>query len=82
MIYERFIFMVYEFIKCKCIFRLFFVYFRFYRIGVLVLFFYDINDVILEFIKFSVVFKFRGGEYYFILDIISIVGFLIFVLLW
>ena len=57
-------------------------HFRYYRIGVLVLFLHDINDVILEFTKLSVAFKSRGGEYHLIPDITSTVGFLTFASLW
>lgn len=82
MTYERLIFMTYELTKCTCTFRSFPVHFRFYRIGVLVLFLHDINDVILEFTKLSVAFKSRGGEYHLIPDITSTVGFLTFASLW
>lgn len=58
------------------------LFFRYYSIGFLVLFVYDLIDIIFEFIKLCVVFKLRGGKYYFLLDVISVVGFLFFVLVW
>ena len=58
------------------------LHFRYYRIGVLVLFLHDINDVILEFTKLCVAFKSRGGKYHLVPDIFSIVGFLSFASLW
>ncbi|KAL9985158.1 hypothetical protein ACROYT_G007528 [Oculina patagonica] len=54
----------------------------YYRIGVLVLFLHDVNDVILEFNKLCVAFKSRGRKYHVIPDILSIVGFLSFASLW
>jgi len=55
---------------------------RYYKIGVIVLFLHDINDVILEFTKLCVAFKSRGGKYHLIPDITSIAGFLTFASLW
>ena len=56
--------------------------FRYYKIGVLVLFLHDINDVILEFTKLCVAFKSRGGKYHLIPDMTSFAGFLTFASLW
>lgn len=58
------------------------MFFRYYKIGVIVLFFYDIVDIFLEFCKFCVVFKLRGGKYYLVFDVFSNVGVLCFVLVW
>ncbi|KAL9985152.1 hypothetical protein ACROYT_G007522 [Oculina patagonica] len=55
---------------------------RYYRIGVLVLFLHDVNDVILEFTKLCVAFKSRGRKYHVIPDMLSIMGFLSFASLW
>ncbi|XP_078360160.1 ceramide synthase 1-like [Oculina patagonica] len=55
---------------------------RYHRMGLLVLFLHDINDVILEFTKLCVAFKSRGGKYHVIPDILSTGGFLTFASLW
>ena len=56
--------------------------FRYHRIGVLVLFLHDVNDVFLEFCKLCVAFKTRNGKYHIVPDILSNVGFLCFTFLW
>ncbi|KAJ7321492.1 Ceramide synthase 1 [Desmophyllum pertusum] len=55
---------------------------RYHRIGILVLFLHDINDVSLEFTKLCLGFKSRGGKYHRIPDILSTTGFLTFAVLW
>lgn len=69
-----------EAVKSVCLCSL--LHFRYYRIGVLVLFLHDVNDVILEFTKLCVAFKSRGRKYHVIPDVLSIVGFLSFASLW
>ena len=58
------------------------LHFRYHRIGILVLFLHDVNDIFLEFSKLCVSFKSRGGKYHVMSDILSGVGFLTFASLW
>ncbi|KAM7449757.1 Ceramide synthase 1 [Porites harrisoni] len=55
---------------------------RYHRMGLLVLFLHDVNDVFLEFSKLCVAFKSRNGKYHLIPDILSMVGFTCFASLW
>ncbi|CAH3171444.1 unnamed protein product [Porites evermanni] len=55
---------------------------RYHKIGVLVLFLHDVNDVFLEFGKLCVAFKTRNGKYHLLPDILGSVTFLCFTLLW
>lgn len=57
-------------------------HFRYHKIGVLVLFLHDVNDVFLEFGKLCVAFRIRRGKYHPLPDILSSVTFLCFTLLW
>ena len=57
-------------------------HFRYHKIGVLVLFLHDVNDVFLEFGKLCVAFRIRSGKYHPLPDILSSVTFLCFTLLW
>lgn len=59
-----------------------FCHFRYHRIGLIVLFLHDLNDVFLEFSKLCVAFKTRNGKYCRISDILSAVGFVFFVSSW
>ena len=56
--------------------------FRYYKIGVIVLFLHDIADILLEFCKLCVAFKSRGGKYHLVPDVLSNVGVLCFALVW
>ncbi|XP_068923868.1 ceramide synthase 1 [Petaurus breviceps papuanus] len=56
--------------------------FRYHNVGILVLFLHDINDVQLEFTKLNVYFKFRGGVYHRLNDLISDVGCISFSVSW
>ena len=67
--------------KQTVFFSLFF-HFRYHKIGVLVLFLHDVNDVFLEFGKLCVAFKTRNGKYHLLPDILGSVTFLCFTLLW
>ena len=58
------------------------LHFRYHRVGVLVIFLHDVNDIFLEFSKLCLGFKSRGGKYHIIPDILSIMGFLSFASLW
>ena len=60
----------------------FFFHFRYHKIGVLVLFLHDVNDVFLEFGKLCAAFRIRNGKYHLLPDILSSVTFLCFTLLW
>ena len=59
-----------------------FCHFRYHRIGLVVLFLHDLNDVFLEFSKLCVAFKTRNGKYCRTSDILSAVGFVSFVSSW
>ncbi|KAJ6664360.1 hypothetical protein lerEdw1_008579, partial [Lerista edwardsae] len=48
--------------------------FRYHNVGILVLFLHDISDVQLEFTKLNVYFKYRGGVYHRLNDLISNAG--------
>lgn len=56
--------------------------FRYYKIGVIVLFLHDIADILLEFSKLCVAFKSRGGKYHLVPDVLSNVGVSCFALVW
>ena len=56
--------------------------FRYYKIGVIVLFLHDIADIFLEFSKLCVAFKSRGGKYHLVPDVLSNVGVSCFALVW
>ncbi|XP_060641072.2 ceramide synthase 1 [Anolis sagrei] len=56
--------------------------FRYHRVGILVLFLHDISDVQLEFTKLNVYFKYRGGVYHRLNDVISNAGCLSFGISW
>ena len=58
------------------------MFYRYYRIGVIVLFLHDIADIFLEFSKLCVAFKSRGGKYHLVPDVLSNVGVLCLVLVW
>lgn len=66
--------------KSACLSSL--LHFRYYKIGVVVLFLHDVSDVVLECTKLCLAAKSRGGKYRIIPDILSIVGFLSFASLW
>lgn len=59
-----------------------FFHFRYHKIGVLVLFLHDVNDVFLEFGKLCAAFRIRNGKYHLLPDILGSVTFLCFTLLW
>ena len=67
--------------KQTVFFSLFF-HFRYHKIGVLVLFLHDVNDVFLEFGKLCAAFRIRNGKYHLLPDILGSVTFLCFTLLW
>uniref|UniRef100_A0A8D0GXZ2 Ceramide synthase 1 n=1 Tax=Sphenodon punctatus TaxID=8508 RepID=A0A8D0GXZ2_SPHPU len=56
--------------------------FRYHNVGILVLFLHDISDVQLEFTKLNVYFKYRGGVYHRLNDVISDIGCLTFSISW
>ncbi|XP_062815746.1 ceramide synthase 1 [Anolis carolinensis] len=56
--------------------------FRYHKVGVLVIFLHDISDVQLEFTKLNVYFKYRGGVYHRLNDIISNAGCFSFGITW
>ncbi|KAM4808767.1 ceramide synthase 1 [Rhinophrynus dorsalis] len=56
--------------------------FRYHNIGILVLFFHDVNDIQLEFTKLNVYFKTRDGKYHRVNDVISDIGCITFSVSW
>ncbi|XP_032992695.1 ceramide synthase 1 [Lacerta agilis] len=56
--------------------------FRYHNVGILVLFLHDISDVQLEFTKLNVYFKYRGGVYHRLNDLISNAGCVSFSISW
>uniref|UniRef100_A0A670KA21 Ceramide synthase 1 n=1 Tax=Podarcis muralis TaxID=64176 RepID=A0A670KA21_PODMU len=56
--------------------------FRYHNVGILVLFLHDISDVQLEFTKLNVYFKYRGGVYHRLNDLISNAGCVSFSVSW
>ncbi|XP_072834048.2 ceramide synthase 1 isoform X1 [Pogona vitticeps] len=56
--------------------------FRYHNVGILVLFLHDISDIQLEFTKLNVYFKYRGGTYHRLNDIISNIGCVTFCISW
>ena len=63
-------------------FQVTFLFFRYHRIGLLVLFLHDVCDVFLELAKLFVAFKTRGGKYCIVSDILAGINFCIFTLSW
>ncbi|RNA41209.1 ceramide synthase 1, partial [Brachionus plicatilis] len=55
---------------------------RFHRFGILVLFFHDVNDLLLEFTKCNVYLKERNGKFYSFHETISFIGFGTFTITW
>ncbi|XP_053153257.1 ceramide synthase 1 isoform X2 [Hemicordylus capensis] len=55
---------------------------RYHNVGILVLFLHDISDIQLEFTKLNVYFKYRGGVYHQLNDIISNAGCISFSVSW
>ena len=55
---------------------------RFHRFGLLVMFFHDVNDLLLEFTKCNVYLKERNGKFYRFHEIISFIGFGAFTFTW
>ena len=55
---------------------------RYFKIGLLVLFFHDICDIWLEVTRFNHHIKFRNGKSHLINDLIANVGFVLFALSW
>ncbi|XP_061456499.1 ceramide synthase 1 isoform X2 [Rhineura floridana] len=56
--------------------------FRYHNVGILVFFLHDISDVQLEFTKLNVYFKYRGGVYHRLNDIVSSAGCISFGISW
>ena len=57
-------------------------FFRYTKVGILILFLHDITDVILEGTKLFVYYKTKGGCWYKICDALSTVGFIMFGVTW
>ena len=55
---------------------------RYYKVGIVIIFLFDIADVWLELTKVAVYLKDRNGKYYAVFDYISIAGFVIFGCSW
>lgn len=56
--------------------------FRFYRFGIMTLFFHDINDILLEFTKCNVYLRKRNGRFYLYHERITEIGFVSFLISW
>ena len=60
----------------------FLCFFRYYQVGVVVLFLHDICDVFLEFTKICICFKIRDKKKYYIFEVMINIGFLLFSFSW
>lgn len=56
--------------------------FRYYKAGVVVLFLHDICDVVLEFTKLCICMKIRDKKHYYMFEVLTNIGFLLFAFSW